>query len=479
MKRKRRIATREVYKWKARINIDGSKQVYGVHYNETYSPVVAWPTTRFFLTQSLLHNWKTKQIDFVLAFPQAPVERDLYMEIPKGIRVDGAEDGEEYVLQLVRNLYGQKQAGRVWYQYLVDGLLEIGFTRSNVDECVFYYKNSVLLVYVDDSILMGSDNNELAYLLQELQKKFKVQEEGDLCDYLGIEIKKEDGGITLTQPQLIESILKDLKLDGTNIKSRSTPALKTRVLHKDDAGTPFDESFHYRSVIGKLNYLEKSTRPDISHAVHQCARFSASPKQSYAMAVRYIARYLAGTKDKGIRLSPDTKRGYECFVDASHAGDWKQQSAIDDPVTAKSRTGYIITFAGCPIVWVSKLQTEIALSTTEAEYIALSSSAREILPMITLAKEAAKCRIIHKTKAPLLHCKLFEDNKGAIEMANVPKMRPRTKHLNIKYHFFRQYVQQGILQVLHISGTNQVADIFTKALDVASFHRHRRQIMGW
>jgi hypothetical protein len=109
MKRKRRIATREVYKWKACINIDGSKQVYGVHYNETYSPVVAWPMTRFFLTQSLLNNWTTKQIDFVLAFPQAPVERDLYMEIPKGIHVEGAKDGEEYVLQLVRNLYGQSK----------------------------------------------------------------------------------------------------------------------------------------------------------------------------------------------------------------------------------------------------------------------------------------------------------------------------------------------------------------------------------
>jgi hypothetical protein len=305
MKRKRRIATREVYKWKARINIDGSKQVYGVHYNETYSPVVAWPMTRFFLTQSLLNNWTTKQIDFVLAFPQAPVERDLYMEIPKGIHVEGAKDGEEYVLQLVRNLNGQKQAGRVWYQYLVDGLEDIGFTRSEVDECVFYYKNSVLLVYVDDSILMGPDNNELAYLLQEMQKRFKIQEEGDLCDYLGIEIKKEsDGSMTLTQPQLIDSILQDLKLNGDNVKSRNTPALKTRVLHKDEKGTVFDESFHYRSVIGKLNYLEKSTHPDISFAVHQCARFSSNPKQSHAMAVHYIARYLAATREKGITLAP-------------------------------------------------------------------------------------------------------------------------------------------------------------------------------
>jgi hypothetical protein len=203
------------------------------------------------------------------------------------------------------------------------------------------------------------------------------------------------------------------------------------------------------------------------------------PKQSHAMAVRYIARYLAGTRGKGIRIKPNQAKSFECYVDASHAGDWKQQSASDDPTTAKSRTGFIITFADCPIVWTSKLQTEIALSTTEAEYIALSTAAREILPMLTMTREAAKKKIISKMTTPVIHCKLFEDNKGAIELAKVPKMRPRTKHLNIKYHFFRQYVQQGILQVIHVAGTEQVADIFTKALDLLTFQKHRRRIMGW
>jgi hypothetical protein len=480
LKRERCISTRKIYKWKACINIDGSKQVYGQHYDQTYSPVVAWPTTRFFLTQSLLNNWKTKQIDFVLAFPQAPVERDLYMEIPKGIRIEGTEDGEEYLLQLVKNLYGQKQAGRVWYQYLTEGLQEIGFTHSEVDECVFCYKNSVLLVYVDVSILMGPDDNELEFPLRELHKRFKIQEEGDLCEYLGIEIKKDsDRSITLTQPQLIASILKDLKLEGSNVKDRTAPALKTRILHKDERGELFDKSFHYRSVIGKLNYLEKSTRPDISYAVHQCARFSSDPRQTHAIAVRYIVKYLAGTKEKGLRLTPNAKQSFECYIDASHAGDWKQQSAADNPTMAKSRTGYFITFANCPLVWASKLQTEIALSTTEAEYIALSTAMREILPMLTMAKEASKRGLITKISTPFIHCKLFEDNQGAVEMAKVPKMHPRTKHLNIKYHFFRQFVQRGIIQVHHIAGTEQAADIFTKALDLLSFHKHRKKIMGW
>jgi hypothetical protein len=196
------------------------------------------------------------------------------------------------------------------------------------------------------------------------------------------------------------------------------------------------------------------------------------------MAVKYIGRYLASTRDKGIQIKPDNN-GFECYVDASHAGDWKQEAAIDDPATARSRTGYVIRYAGYPVVWASKLQTEIALSVTEAEYIALSTAAREILPILSLAKEAANIGVIPKTQAPILRCKIFEDNNGAVEMANVPKMRPRTKHLNIKYHFFRQFVQQGILSVRHIAGEEQLADVLTKALEFTTFARHRREIMGW
>jgi hypothetical protein len=479
MKRKRRISDRQVYKWKARINIDGSKQVRGIHYQETYSPVVSWSTTRFFLIHALRNGWYTKQIDYVMAFPQAPVERDLYMDIPKGVKLDGIENTRDYVLQIIKNLYGQKQAGRVWYQYLTKGLKDMGFIKSKIDECLFYYKDCLILLYVDDSIIMGPDKIQVQEIIQKISERYKIQEEGDICEFLGIEVKRgDDGSLSLRQPQLIDSILEDLQLEGKQVAARTTPSLKTRILHKDTQGEPFDEAFHYRSVIGKLNYLEKSTRPDLSFAVHQCARFSGDPRKSHATAVKYIGRYLNATRDKGIHLKPNTK-GFECYVDASHAGDWKQSAAIEDPSTARSRTGYIILFAGYPIIWSSRIQTEIALSVTEAEYIALSSAAREILPLISLAKEAAEQRVISDTSAPIIRCKIFEDNIGAVEMANVPKMRPRTKHLNVKYHFFCQFVRKGILLVKHIAGEHQMADILTKALEVITFQRHRKKMMGW
>ncbi len=168
----------------------------GIHYDQTYSPVVAWPTTRFSLIQPLLKGWHTKQLDFVQAFPQAKVERVLYMEIPKGVDISGA-NRKDYVLEIVNNLYGQKQAGRVWYKHLVKGLEEIGFTRSKMDECVFYFGKSVLLVYVDDSILLGPDEQELQLLITKLSKRFEIEEEGDLGDYLGIQITRDKDGSML------------------------------------------------------------------------------------------------------------------------------------------------------------------------------------------------------------------------------------------------------------------------------------------
>lgn len=160
-----------------------------------------------------------------------------------------------------------------------------------------------------------------------------------------------------------------------------------------------------------------------------------------------------------------------------HAGDLKQTSAIDDPDTAQARTGYVISYAKCPLIWASKLQTEIALSSTEVEYIALSMAGKEVI--LELAKEAATFKIVDQVHTPDIRCEMFEDSQGAVEMANAPKMHPQTKDFNIKYHFFRKYVEDGTLQLLHIPGEDQMADVLTKPLEETTFQRHRYSISGW
>jgi hypothetical protein len=170
------------------ITVDGSKQKYGVHYNETYSPVVTWATARFFLIQAILHGWHTRQLVFTLAYPQADVDHELYMELPKGIKVHGVTHNSDYVLQLDKNLYGQKQAGRVWYIWLTKRLIKMGFIQSKYDPCMFYYKGHIMLIYIDDTILLGPTKEGIQEIMDKLHTCFNIEDEGDISDYLGVKV---------------------------------------------------------------------------------------------------------------------------------------------------------------------------------------------------------------------------------------------------------------------------------------------------
>jgi len=313
----------------------------------------------------------------------------------------------------------------------------------------------MLMIYVDDGILIGPQQSDLDEVHELLSHEFKHKEvtypafnmtdEGELADYLGVEIKElPNGTIKLSQPHLISQIIKDMGFKD-NATKRDSPMASSVELGRDIDGEPYDEEWDHRSIIGKLNFLEKSTRCDLAYSVHVCARYASDPKKSHAEAVNHIVRYLVGTADKGIILNP---KGYsfDCFVDADFA-NFDKATAEHDPGTAKSRTGYLVLYGGCPMVWASKLQKETALSTTEAEYGALSESLKDVLFLMQLLDKAKTA--LHWTvydKAPIVHCKAFqdntgdlahcrvmEDNSGAYEMARLPKMRPRM--LNIRYYW--------------------------------------------
>ena len=154
------------------------------------------------------------------------------------------------------------------------------------------------------------------------------------------------------------------------------------------------------------------------------------------------------------------------------------QVDADNPENLMSRTGYVIMYAGCPILWCSKLQTEIALSTTEAEYIALSQAVREVLPLMELMKELNVVLKINISK-PEFFCEVFEDNRSAIAVAESKKYTPRTKHIALKYHHFRRYVHDKTIRIKSIDTKEQTADIFTKPLDFPSFSYLRKKLIGW
>ena len=234
MRRKRNLTTGEIVKHKARLNLHGGMQEYGVNYYKTHAPVVTWFAIWLMIVFSILFNCAMRQIDFVMAFPQAPIEMDMYMELPKGIETRHG-NSKDHVLKLLQNIYGQKQAGRVWNHHLTAKLLEVGFTQSLIDDCVFYSGDTIFIVYVDDRIFIGDNDNQIMAIISQLQGLgLKIEDQGHPADYIGVNIKRfKGGGIEFTQQALIDSIIGDVGLKGTIIKPVPAKANKMLLAQKD------------------------------------------------------------------------------------------------------------------------------------------------------------------------------------------------------------------------------------------------------
>jgi hypothetical protein len=213
-----------------------------------------------------------------------------------------------------------------------------------------------------------------------------IEDQGHPVDYVGVNIKKaKDGSYEFTQWALINSIIEDVGLKDAKVKP--VPAKVSQRLHPFKDEPPFDLDFNYRSAVGKLNYLAQTTRPDIMYATHQVAKYSSNPRQSHGEAILYLVHYLKKTRDIGIKFTPDPTKGFEYYCDSDFSGLWNKEFAPVDPSTAKSQSGWIIFYAGCPVSWASKLQSQVALSTTKAEYIAMSQALHNVIPVMNLLQE--------------------------------------------------------------------------------------------
>ena len=267
-----------------------------------------------------------------------------------------------------------------------------------------------------------------------------------------------------------------------NAKEMMTPATKEPLV-KDEHGESCKEAWSYASIVGMMMYLASNSRPDIAFAVHAAARHTHTPKRVHEVALKRIARYLMGTKHRGMLIRTTTHCQLDLFVDADFAGLWNIQEA-NDPVTLRSRTGFVATLGGNLILWGSKLQTEISLSTTEAEYIAASTALRSFLPL----KRLVNCMLTtFEIQIPeeIEISMVWEDNNGVIKMveAAYPNMTPRSKHIAIKYHWFREHLDEKIdgttIRMKQVDTTNQLGDIFTKGIQGEDFRNKRKRLIGW
>jgi len=365
-------------------------------------------------------------------------------------------------------------------------------------------ENMICVVYVDDTIFTGPDqaaiDNEIRLLgmrRYDEKRPFEFRDEGEISAFLGIKIDQQGGNeYHLSQPGLIKKVLKAAGME--DCKPNLTPA-NIELLGPSLESPVLNETWEYGSIIGMLMYLANNSRPDIAHAVHACARYTHNPRQPHATAVKHILRYLQGTKNKGMIITPNlTEDSLDCYVDSDFAGNYNSYND-QDPTSTKSRTGYVILYKGCPVLWVSKMQTQNALSTMESEYLALSQSMRDLIPLREILKELKttvfkqievkqKCSsksksfsdiVTEENESPIPKSKVYEDNAACLKFARLPRLTPRTKHIAVPYHWFRAKVEQMEISVEPIATENQLADQFTKPLTYDKFVKARKELMGW
>jgi hypothetical protein len=375
-----------------------------------------------------------------------------------------------------------REAPKLWNDWLSKALVKAQFKLSAEDPGVYYGRGMAIVVYVDDVLFYGPDESEMEKVIEELQYdgfELKREKSGDdsAYNFLGINITKSSGMIKMTQHGLIKKFLNTVNM--SNCNASPTPCLQTP-LGTNASGTPHQEEWEYALAVGMLMYLAGNAHPEIAFAVHQCARFTHSPKQTHSEAVKRIARYLKGilNEEQGLQFKPSKSLSLDCYVDADFAGLWGYEDD-QDPLCVQSRTGYVMCIGDCPVHWTSKLQTEIALSTTEAEYIALAQALRELIPMRRVFDEMLDAFSLKQDEPVTVKTRIYEDNNGAISTATTPKMTPRTKHIGVKYHFVKDYFARNKMgnhpfDLVKIDTNNQKADVFTKGLGPIAFSRIRK-----
>jgi hypothetical protein len=485
-----------VRKLKARFCARGDRQIEGVDFFETYAPVVNWQTVRLMLVMSLLMGLSTRQVDYTAAFVHADIDKDpnwenmsdeerkrsgVYIDMPRGFSTHNR------VLKLKKSLYGLKQSPRNFFLHLKDKLEGIGFESSISDQCLFISEKVVCLVYVDDTLFFAQNEEDITEAIDGLiAAGMELEVEEDVAGFLGVHIdRRKDGSIHLTQTGLTDRLIRALNIG--DLPAKRTPA-EYGCLGKDAKGNPPQGTYSYPLVIGMAQYLQGHSRPDITFAVSQCSRYTHSPKRSHEKALERVGQYLKGTRTKGLILHPihsaDDEFKIDCYVDADFAGMWGYED-MDDPSCVKSRTGFVIFLMDCPVIWQSKLQTDIATSTMEAEYNALAMAMREVIPLQNLSKDIIrglgekniKLTTFHKTLRTVVH----EDNTGTLKLANMEpgRMTPRSKHYGIKYHWFREKLKPNEIEITHVGTLLQRADFLTKSLRVTMFEYNRKLTCGW
>ncbi|KAD2804715.1 hypothetical protein E3N88_38092 [Mikania micrantha] len=440
----KKSAEGKVLKHKARLVAKGYVQQYGVDYEEVFAPVARMETVRLLLAIAAQQGWFVHHLDVKTAFLHGELKEQVFVSQPEGFERKGAE-GKVY--KLSKALYGLKQAPRAWNMKLDSVLKVLGFVKCKQEPAVYKrgHKKKIIImgVYVDDLFLTGESEEEIKKVKGQLEESFEMSDLGLLNYYLGIEVKQDESGITICQKGYAQKILKETSMKDCNPTSfPMEPGLK---LSKEDDSPNVDPT-QFRKWIGCLQYLTH-TRPDLSYSVGYVSRFMQSPKETHKQALKQILRYVKGSTNLGLWYERKGNKTLYGYSDSSYSID------KDD---GRSTSGLVFYYDGAPVAWNSQKQGTVALSSCEAEFMAATSAACQAIWLQRLLAE------ILGEKEEKVTIKV--DNQSALALMRNPVFHGRSKHIDTRYHFIRECVEDGRIDVKHVSGTEQKADILTKAL---------------
>ena len=450
----------KIVRYKARLVARGFSQRQGIDYEEVFSPVVRYGSIRVLLAAANQYNMEVDQLDVKTAYLNGKIDSEVYMSQPEGF-----EDSQRphAVCRIQRSIYGLKQSGRCWNSAFNQFLKSCGYVRSVADPCI-YIKNIadnvvLLALYVDDIIIASNSRQLLNEEKKQMMDTFEMEDQGPVHYVLGMTIQRnhKTGEMCLAQRAYLKNVLQRFNMaESRPVKTPMESNAKFNVLGPTEAQVdPAD----YQTVIGCLLWLSMGTRPDIAQAVAVLARFVTNPGDAQWTGIKRVLRYLNGTRDFCLRFKRSDEPNLIGMCDADWAGDI---------INRRSTTGFVFTIGGTAVSWLSKQQPIVALSTCEAEYIALSAAVQEMIWLNRLL-----CELGFKD---LVGTNLYEDNQGAIALAKNPIGHKRTKHIDTRYHFIREKVDSGQIAIKYCSTQDMIADVFTKGLAVNKFVEFRTNL---
>lgn len=449
-------------KCKARFVAKGYSQLPDVDYHETFSPTARITSIRTLMQLAVQHDLFVHQMDVKTAFLNAPIDCELYIEQPNGFVIEG-KNGEKLVGKLKKSLYGLKQSGRNWYSLLSSCLTDLNFSQSLVDPCVFTRHNNeeitIIIVWVDDILIGSNCMSFLTDIKNCLNVKFQMKDLGEISSFLGIKFTRENNVIKMSQSKYVEKLL--TKFNMYNCKPRSTPCEMgvNKYAQSDD---DLADAKLYREMVGSLIYIMTSTRPDLCYIVTTLSQYMARPTIVHLTMAKHVLRYLKGTIDQCLIFKKSANLSLIGFCDA----DW------GNSVDRRSITGYVFSLSSnsSSISWKSRKQQTVALSTCEAEYMSMAAAVQEAKFLLKLLSSMLGNVFSGVT--------LFCDNQGALALAKNPIQHQRSKHIDIKYHFIRSEIQNGVVNIEYVPSEHNVSDLFTKPVSSVKLKRFSNALMG-